>query len=245
MSFVDTLRRALGYDTEQNIARRKYVAEINREPAFTQEQINRITGRESTTDKTVDPRKKTTFFDYLKEPAQDDSVTEPAAVGKRSSTTKKETKKTTDPRKKTSFFDFLQKSISGEFKEESTTENKSSDSKTETKKETDPRKKTTFFDFLQKPVSEEEAEEVVEPEVKEEVKEEVTPEETEEKIEYTYKPGDTFGQVLLNLGLSDGTNLWGPGGDVEYYTQQLIAQNMLDQRGNVKLGIPFYLTRRK
>ena len=69
--------------------------------------------------------------------------------------------------------------------------------------------------------------------------------ESEDVITYTYKPGDTFGQVLLNLGLSDGTNLWGPGGDVEYYTQQLINQDMLDYRGNVKLGIPFKLRRRK
>lgn len=66
-----------------------------------------------------------------------------------------------------------------------------------------------------------------------------------EVITYTYKPGDTFGQVLLNLGLSDGSNLWGQGGDVEYYTQQLRDQNMLDYNGNVKLGIPFKLRRRK
>ena len=67
----------------------------------------------------------------------------------------------------------------------------------------------------------------------------------DEIITYTYKPGDTFGQVLLNLGLSDGTNLWGQGGDVEYYTRQLIDQNMLDYNGNVKLGIPFKLRRRR
>jgi len=64
-------------------------------------------------------------------------------------------------------------------------------------------------------------------------------------ITYTYKPGDTFGQVLLNLGLSDGSHLWGQGGDVEYYTQQLVDQGMLDSRGNVKLGIPFKLRRRR
>lgn len=74
----------------------------------------------------------------------------------------------------------------------------------------------------------------------------VTPtEDANEVITYTYKPGDTFGQVLLNLGLSDGTNLWGRGGDVEYYTQQLRDQNMLDFNGNVKLGIPFKLRRRR
>lgn len=70
-------------------------------------------------------------------------------------------------------------------------------------------------------------------------------EDSEDIITYTYKPGDTFGQVLLNLGLSDGRNLWGRGGDVEYYTQQLIAQDMLDRNGNVKLGTPFKLRRRK
>lgn len=72
-----------------------------------------------------------------------------------------------------------------------------------------------------------------------------TTEDDSDVITYTYKPGDTFGQVLLNLGLSDGSKLWGAGGDVEYYTQQLIDQNMLDSRGNVKLGIPFKLRRRK
>ena len=86
------------------------------------------------------------------------------------------------------------------------------------------------------------------PEKEEEKVEEkvVTPtEDANEVITYTYKPGDTFGQVLLNLGLSDGTNLWGRGGDVEYYTQQLRDQNMLDFNGNVKLGIPFKLRRRR
>ena len=60
-------------------------------------------------------------------------------------------------------------------------------------------------------------------------------------ITYSYVPGDTFGQVLLNLGISDGAHLWGAGGDVEYYTQQLIDQNVLDRRGNVLLYTPFTL----
>lgn len=72
-----------------------------------------------------------------------------------------------------------------------------------------------------------------------------TEEDDTDVVTYTYKPGDTFGQVLLNLGLSDSSRLWGAGGDVEYYTQQLRDQNMLDARGNVKLGIPFKLRRRK
>lgn len=61
---------------------------------------------------------------------------------------------------------------------------------------------------------------------------------------YSYVPGDTFGQVLLNLGLSDGSTLWGVGGDVDYYTQQLIEQNVLDYRGNVLLYTPFTLKRK-
>lgn len=74
----------------------------------------------------------------------------------------------------------------------------------------------------------------------------VAPEEDDaDVITYTYKPGDTFGQVLLDLGLSDSSRLWGQGGDVEYYTQQLRDQNMLDPRGNIKIGVPFKLRRRK
>lgn len=56
---------------------------------------------------------------------------------------------------------------------------------------------------------------------------------TEEAIRYTYKPGDTFGQVLLNLGLSNGKNLWGPNGDVAYYTKQLNDQGI---KGNIPIG---------
>lgn len=43
---------------------------------------------------------------------------------------------------------------------------------------------------------------------------------------YTYKPGDTFGQVIKNLGLESGNGLWGENGDVAYYTQQLIDQGV-------------------
>lgn len=63
-------------------------------------------------------------------------------------------------------------------------------------------------------------------------------------VTYSYVPGDTFGQVLLNLGLSDGSHLWGAGGDVEYYTRQLVEQKVLDRRGNVLLYTPFTLKRR-
>lgn len=62
-------------------------------------------------------------------------------------------------------------------------------------------------------------------------------------VSYTYGKGDYFSKVLKKLGLDEG-NLWGKNGTVAYYTQQLIAQDMLDARGNVKIGKPFTLTRR-
>lgn len=63
----------------------------------------------------------------------------------------------------------------------------------------------------------------------------------EAEIEYTYKPGDTLGQVLLDLGLSDADNLWGPGKDVDYYTNQLHNQGIY---GNVPIGTTIKLKRR-
>ena len=64
------------------------------------------------------------------------------------------------------------------------------------------------------------------------------------QINYTYKPGDYFSKVLVELGL-DENNLWGENGTVPYYTEQLIAQNMLDSRGNVFVGKKFTLERRR
>ena len=64
----------------------------------------------------------------------------------------------------------------------------------------------------------------------------------EEVYEYTYKPGDTFGQVLMKIGLSDGSNLWGPNGDVEYYRKQLNDQGIY---GNIPIGKTIRLRRRK
>ena len=75
---------------------------------------------------------------------------------------------------------------------------------------------------------------------------EPTPEPTPipvEGITYTYVKGDYFSKVLVELGL-DENNLWGEGGTVVYYTNQLIEQNVLDARGNVKIGVPFTLTKR-
>ena len=63
-----------------------------------------------------------------------------------------------------------------------------------------------------------------------------------EEVQYTYKPGDTFGQVLLNLGLSDADNLWGGDNNVDYYTQQLRDQGVW---GNIPVGSTITLRKRK
>lgn len=65
------------------------------------------------------------------------------------------------------------------------------------------------------------------------------------KVSYTYKPGDTFGQVIVDLGLKTSHGLWGPDGDVAYYTQQLVAQGVLDSHGNIPVGTTIVLTPRK
>lgn len=64
-------------------------------------------------------------------------------------------------------------------------------------------------------------------------------------VYYTYKKGDYFSKVLVDLGLDEG-NLWGEGGTVDYYTKQLVTQNMLElgDTGNVKVGIQFKLEKR-
>ena len=65
------------------------------------------------------------------------------------------------------------------------------------------------------------------------------------KVRYVYKQGDTFGQVICDLGLKTSHGLWGPDGDVAYYTEQLINQGALDSRGNVIVGREIVLTPRK
>ena len=62
---------------------------------------------------------------------------------------------------------------------------------------------------------------------------------------YTYKPGDTFGQVISDLGLKTDAGLWGADGDVAYYTQQLIDQGALDARGNIPIGTTIRLRKRR
>lgn len=66
-----------------------------------------------------------------------------------------------------------------------------------------------------------------------------------ETVTYTYKPGDNFGQVILDLGLMTDNGLWGTNGDVAYYTQQLVDQGVLDSNGNIPVGTMIKLQRRK
>lgn len=87
-------------------------------------------------------------------------------------------------------------------------------------------------------------------EIKEEVKEEIKEEpKDEDVITYTYKPGDTFGQVIKDLGLSTDKGLWGKDGDVAYYTQQLIDKGLWKDNnnvaGNIPIGTTIALKRRK
>jgi hypothetical protein len=65
------------------------------------------------------------------------------------------------------------------------------------------------------------------------------------KVAYTYKPGDTFGQVICDLGLKTSHGLWGENGDVAYYTAQLEKQGALDENGNIPINTTIYLTPRK
>lgn len=62
-----------------------------------------------------------------------------------------------------------------------------------------------------------------------------------EVVEHTYVSGDTFGQVLIDLGLSDGTDLWGADGKVAKYNKQLESQKLVvyyDGKywGNIPVG---------
>ena len=60
-------------------------------------------------------------------------------------------------------------------------------------------------------------------------------------VNYTYKQGDTFGQVIKNLGLATSHGLWGDDGDVAYYNQQLHEQGIW---GNVPVGSTIKLVKR-
>lgn len=61
-------------------------------------------------------------------------------------------------------------------------------------------------------------------------------------VKYTYKKGDTFGQVILDLGLNTSHGLWGTDGDVAYYSEQLHKQGIY---GNIPIGTTITLTPRK
>lgn len=74
--------------------------------------------------------------------------------------------------------------------------------------------------------------------------EKIEPTTDENTVEYTYKAGDTFGQVIKDLGLETDAGLWGTDGDVAYYTKQLVDQGALDNRGNVPIGTKIKLRRR-
>lgn len=75
-----------------------------------------------------------------------------------------------------------------------------------------------------------------------EVKPEEQPKPIEENvIEYTYKQGDTFGQVIVNLGLATSHGLWGDNGDVNYYNTQLHEQGIY---GNIPVGTTIRLRKR-
>lgn len=70
----------------------------------------------------------------------------------------------------------------------------------------------------------------------------VPPKPPKKQVSYTYKQGDTFGQVILDLGLNTSHGLWGADGDVQYYTEQLHEQGLY---GNIPIGTTIYLTPRK
>lgn len=69
-------------------------------------------------------------------------------------------------------------------------------------------------------------------------KPEPAPEPSGDVVEYTYKAGDTFGQVINDLGLRTWHGLWGPDGDVAYYTAQLGIT------GNIPIGTHLVFHRR-
>lgn len=54
-----------------------------------------------------------------------------------------------------------------------------------------------------------------------------------------------FGQKIVDLGLATDKGLWGSDGDVQFYTKQLYEQGALDANGNLKIGVPIKLKRRK
>lgn len=77
-----------------------------------------------------------------------------------------------------------------------------------------------------------------------------TSETTDEEVTFTLpKANDPsykgFGQKLVDLGLATSKGLWGGDGDVQFYTKQLYEQGAIDSRGNLKVGVPIKLKKRK
>lgn len=73
-------------------------------------------------------------------------------------------------------------------------------------------------------------------------------EDDSETITFTINAGEPyggFGQKIVDLGLATDKGLWGSDGDVAFYTQQLYDQGALDANGNLKIGTPIKLKRRK
>lgn len=64
----------------------------------------------------------------------------------------------------------------------------------------------------------------------------------DDTVEYTYKQGDTFGQVIKDLGFMTDNGLWGNNGDVKYYEKQLRDQGW--KGGNIPIGTKIRLRRR-
>ena len=54
-----------------------------------------------------------------------------------------------------------------------------------------------------------------------------------------------FGQKIIDLGLATNKGLWGSDGDVQFYTKQLYEQGAIDKNGNLKIGVPIKLRRRR
>lgn len=81
------------------------------------------------------------------------------------------------------------------------------------------------------------------------VQPEPTPEPQPQTGNYVYQKGDYFSAVLMKLGLSDGSNLWGVDGDVNYYNEQLYKKGILEYRNgkywnNIPIGTELVLEAR-
>lgn len=71
---------------------------------------------------------------------------------------------------------------------------------------------------------------------------------TGEEVSFKLNPGDSYGgfaQKIVDLGLATDAGLWGDNGDVAFYTQQLFEQGALDDGGNLKIGTPITLKKRR